>query len=91
MCCCCRRRRCTGRACAFRAQGVPVPRGTTTENLALLDLLLGAHDVEHVVFLGDFLHARAAHAPATLAVLAQWRARWLTAAVMAAGMALLAT
>jgi DNA ligase-associated metallophosphoesterase len=65
-----------GKAAAFRAQGVPVPRGTTTENLALLDLLLAAHDVEHVVFLGDFLHARAAHAPATLAVLAQWRARW---------------
>lgn len=65
-----------GKAASFRALGVPVPRGTTAENIALLDLLLAAHDVEHVVFLGDFLHARAAHAPATLAVLAQWRARW---------------
>ena len=65
-----------GKAASFRALGVPVPRGTTAENLALLDVLLAAHDVAHVVFLGDFLHARAAHAPATLAALAQWRARW---------------
>ena len=65
-----------GKAASFRALGVPVPRGTTAENLALLDLLLAAHEVEHVVFLGDFLHARAAHAPATLAALAHWRARW---------------
>jgi uncharacterized protein len=65
-----------GKAASFRALGVPVPRGTTAENLALLDQLLHAFDVDHVVFLGDFLHARAAHAPATLALLTQWRARW---------------
>ena len=65
-----------GKAASFRALGVPVPRGTTAENLALLDLLLARHDVAHVVFLGDLLHARAAHAPATLALLAEWRARW---------------
>ncbi|KQV80366.1 DEAD/DEAH box helicase [Massilia sp. Root351] len=64
-----------GKAASFRALGVPVPRGTTTENLALLDLLLAAHDVAHVMFLGDFLHARSAHAPATLAVLSEWRTR----------------
>lgn len=64
-----------GKAAAFRALGVPVPRGTTGDNLAALDRLLAAHAVEHVVFLGDFLHAKAAHAPATLAALAQWRAR----------------
>jgi DNA ligase-associated metallophosphoesterase len=64
-----------GKAASFRALGVPVPRGTTAENLALLDLLLAAHDVAHIVFLGDFLHAKAAHAPATLAALAQWRLR----------------
>lgn len=62
-----------GKAAAFRAQGVPVPHGTTMENLAALDAALAAVDVAHLVFLGDFLHAQAAHA-ATDALLA-WRAR----------------
>jgi DNA ligase-associated metallophosphoesterase len=64
-----------GKAAAFRAQGVPVPRGTTTENLAALDALMARHDTAEIVFLGDFLHARAAHAAATLAAMLAWRAR----------------
>ncbi len=64
-----------GKAAAFRAQGVPVPRGTTTQNLDGLDALLALHQVEHIVFLGDFLHARAAHASATLQAMQAWRAR----------------
>lgn len=64
-----------GKAAAFRALGVPVPRGTTTENLAALDALVARHGAEHIVFLGDFLHARAAHAPATQAALLAWRRR----------------
>lgn len=61
-----------GKAAAFRAQGVPVPHGTTMENLTVLDAALAAVEVAHLVFLGDFLHAQAAHA-ATGALLA-WRA-----------------
>lgn len=64
-----------GKAASFRAQGIPVPRGTTTQNLAALDELMAAHDVAHILFLGDFLHARAAHAPATLAKMLEWRHR----------------
>jgi DNA ligase-associated metallophosphoesterase len=64
-----------GKAAAFRAQGVPVPRGTTSDNLIRLDALIDAHDVRHIIFLGDFLHARASHAEATLNALRQWRAR----------------
>ena len=68
-----------GKAAAFRALGVPVPSGTTSDNLARLDALIDAYDVQHVLFLGDFLHARASHAPTTLAVLRRWRANrsWL--------------
>jgi DNA ligase-associated metallophosphoesterase len=62
-----------GKAAAFRAHGVPVPHGTTMDNLAALDAALAAADVAHLVFLGDFLHARAGHA-ATGALLA-WRRR----------------
>jgi DNA ligase-associated metallophosphoesterase len=64
-----------GKAAAFRAQGVPVPRGTTSANLAALDALLGRYPTAQIMFLGDFLHARAAHAPATVAAMLAWRAR----------------
>src|SRR5690606_34595922 len=63
-----------GKAAAFRAQGVPVPRGTTSDNLRRLTALVEAHAANEILFLGDFLHARAAHATATLDALRQWRA-----------------
>ncbi|WP_215410096.1 ligase-associated DNA damage response endonuclease PdeM [Janthinobacterium sp. JC611] len=66
-----------GKAAAFRALGVPVPRGTTTQNLLALDALLATYACEEIVFLGDFLHARAAHAAATVAAMLAWRARHL--------------
>ncbi len=64
-----------GKAAAFRSFGVPVPRGTTRDNLARLDALVERHRARAIVFLGDFLHAKASHAPHTLADLAEWRAR----------------
>jgi DNA ligase-associated metallophosphoesterase len=64
-----------GKAASFRALGVPVPGGTTSQNLDALDELVALYDVETIVFLGDFLHARAAHAAATQAALATWRRR----------------
>jgi DNA ligase-associated metallophosphoesterase len=64
-----------GKAASFRAHGIPVPRGTTTENLDALDALIDACRAAHILFLGDFLHARHAHAPATMAAIAGWRER----------------
>ncbi|WP_343732256.1 ligase-associated DNA damage response endonuclease PdeM [Duganella sp.] len=64
-----------GKAASFRALGVPVPAGTTSANLLALDGLLAQHPVREILFLGDFLHARAAHAPATLAAMLAWRQR----------------
>ena len=64
-----------GKAAAFRALGVPVPRGTTSENLAGLDALVAKHGARRVVFLGDFLHARAAHASSTQLAMLAWRQR----------------
>ncbi|HQR20523.1 MAG TPA: ligase-associated DNA damage response endonuclease PdeM [Burkholderiaceae bacterium] len=64
-----------GKAAAFRARGVPVPQGTTSENLARLDALVAATQPEALVFLGDLFHAREAHAPATLAAFREWRER----------------
>jgi uncharacterized protein len=65
-----------GKAASFRAQGIPVPRGTTSQNLAGLDELMQLYAVERIVFLGDFLHARASHAAATLAAMQAWRQRY---------------
>lgn len=62
-----------GKAVSFRRLGVPVPRGTTTENLARLTRLVGRTGARHIVFLGDFLHSARAHAPATQATIARWR------------------
>ncbi|QYF92182.1 ligase-associated DNA damage response endonuclease PdeM [Massilia sp. PAMC28688] len=64
-----------GKAASFRAQGVPVPRGTTTQNLEGLDALMAIYPTREIVFLGDFLHARAAHASATVAAMLAWRRR----------------
>lgn len=64
-----------GKAAAFRAAGVPVPRGTTADSLARLDGLIARHAVARLVFLGDFLHARSGRAAGTLAALEAWRGR----------------
>lgn len=62
-----------GKAATFRALGLPVPGGTTLENLARLDLLIARHAPRRLVFLGDFLHA--APARAVLPVVREWRER----------------
>lgn len=63
-----------GKAAAFRAGGIPVPRGTTSENLRRLDAAIERTGAGRIVFLGDFLHAREGRAPETLRVLNAWRA-----------------
>lgn len=62
-----------GKAAAFRAHGLPVPGGTTEATLARLAALLSETGARRLVFLGDFLHARAGRAPRTLDTLAAWR------------------
>ncbi|MEP6740430.1 MAG: ligase-associated DNA damage response endonuclease PdeM [Caldimonas sp.] len=64
-----------GKAVSFRALGVPVPRGTTSETLAALTALVVKTGARRIVFLGDFLHSARAHAAATIAAVAAWRER----------------
>ncbi|MES2554192.1 MAG: ligase-associated DNA damage response endonuclease PdeM [Pseudomonadota bacterium] len=66
-----------GKAAAYRALGQPVPQGTTTATLKRLDALVDAYRPQQIIFLGDFLHAPKSHAPATLAVLHEWRKKHL--------------
>lgn len=64
-----------GKATSFRALGVPVPGGTTSETLAGIAALVACHEVRRIVFLGDFLHSARSHAAATLAAVGRWRAQ----------------
>jgi DNA ligase-associated metallophosphoesterase len=70
-----------GKAAAYRKLGQPVPHGTTDDNLQRLDALLAAYDCEHLIFLGDFLHAPESHAAGTLAALQAWRERHTSLAI----------
>lgn len=64
-----------GKAATFRAGGIPVPGGTTHEGLARLSRALQRTSAGRVIFLGDFLHARAGRAPGTVGALTAWRDR----------------
>lgn len=64
-----------GKAVSFRARGVPVPQGTTTETLQRLTEALAQAQASQLIFLGDFLHSTHAHAQPTLKALATWRAK----------------
>ena len=62
-----------GKAAAFRAQGVPVPHGTTAQNLSALDAIVAQRDIAHILFLGDFLHSKAVQGSPTMEALIAWR------------------
>ena len=64
-----------GKAAAFRAGGVPVPRGTTATDLARLATLVASTGATRLVVLGDFLHAKAGVVPALDAAFVEWRQR----------------
>ena len=62
-----------GKAAAFRAGGVPVPRGATQSDLARLTRLVARTGAGRVVILGDFFHARAGRVRALDASFVAWR------------------
>lgn len=64
-----------GKAASFRARGVPVPEATTVGNLVVLDALIARHQPQRIVFHGDMLHAREAHAADVVNALRAWRSR----------------
>ena len=62
-----------GKAATFRSLGVPVPAGTTQENLDKLSECIAEFNPLSVYFLGDLLHAKMAHNPDLLSKLMAWR------------------
>jgi uncharacterized protein len=63
-----------GKAAAFRSGGIPVPSGTTSDNLEALTALVRACRARRVIFLGDLVHSAAAKRAVSGAV-AAWRER----------------
>jgi len=63
-----------GKASTFRATGIPIPIGTTSDDLARLDSALTRTGARRMVVLGDLFHAKAGRvASHTLAELRRWR------------------
>jgi DNA ligase-associated metallophosphoesterase len=63
-----------GKAAAFRAGGVPLPRGATAHDLGRLTALIERTGARRLVVLGDFLHAAAGRVAALDAAFVGWRA-----------------
>ena len=62
-----------GKAAAFRAGGVPVPRGATATDLGRFTALIAATGATALVVLGDFLHAAAGRVDALDVAFCHWR------------------
>lgn len=62
-----------GKASTFRRASLPVPGGTTRNNLQRLSSLLTQTRAQHLVFLGDLLHARSGADAALWNAVSQWR------------------
>lgn len=62
-----------GKAASFRSAGIPLPSGTTRENVERLDRAIEKTGAQRVVFLGDFLHSAQGRAAQTFERFATWR------------------
>ena len=63
-----------GKAAAFRAGGIPLPRGSTAADLARLAAVLQQTGARRLVVLGDFLHAASGRVGALDTAFRAWRA-----------------
>ena len=62
-----------GKAATFRAHGIPVPEATTGNCVARLESLADRTSARRIVFLGDFMHARAGQSKDVIDQLGRWR------------------
>ena len=64
-----------GKGAAFRAGGIPLPRGATADDLRRLDALIADTGATRLVVLGDFLHAASGRVDALDRAFRAWRER----------------
>ncbi len=62
-----------GKAAAFRAAHIPIPSGTTANDLTRLSDVLDITQAQQLIVLGDLLHARAGRHASVLQAIAEWR------------------
>lgn len=62
-----------GKAATFRAGGIPVPSGTTTDAVKRLASLVERTSAARIFFLGDLLHAESGRSKSMFASLGEWR------------------
>jgi uncharacterized protein len=62
-----------GKAASFRRAGIPLPSGTTTENVERLGRAIDKTRATQVVFLGDFLHSKEGRTASTFGRFDEWR------------------
>ncbi len=62
-----------GKAASFRRAGIPLPAGTTSENVGRLGCAIDKTGATEVVFLGDFLHSEQGRTATTFSRFADWR------------------
>jgi DNA ligase-associated metallophosphoesterase len=62
-----------GKGDVFRAAGIPIPSGTTRDDLTRLAHLVRGLGARRVVVLGDFFHGAASQSPGVHASLLAWR------------------
>lgn len=62
-----------GKGDVFRSAGIPIPTGTTRDDLARLAEVVRQVGAVRVVVLGDFFHGAASRSPRVLEALMEWR------------------
>jgi DNA ligase-associated metallophosphoesterase len=62
-----------GKAASFRRAGIPLPPGTTSDNVERLGRALDKTQAREVIFLGDFLHSAEGRAESTFKRFSTWR------------------
>jgi DNA ligase-associated metallophosphoesterase len=62
-----------GKAATFRAHAIPIPGGTTTDDLVRLSNALARTGAQRLVLLGDLFHAKVGRAEQTFSAVLAWR------------------
>lgn len=65
-----------GKPSAFRHAGIPIPAGTTGDDLERLGDLLDRSGAKRLIILGDFFHHRTGCCEGTMNALANWRVKF---------------
>jgi DNA ligase-associated metallophosphoesterase len=71
-----------GKEYTFRAHAVPLPEGTTRDDLQRLTQVIAHNDAQQLIVLGDLFHAQRGMQSSARDLLAQWRAAHPTVKVL---------